>query len=909
MQENIFTKRNFNAVMCMKNFINRWKNHGYEKGESQKFWIDFLQTLGVKNVSQKIFFEQQINGKFIDAVIPDKKILIEQKSIGKNLSDAFSQAKNYDNELPFNKKSRWIICSDFQSFHIHDMNSPKNPPIIIFLQDFEKNLDKFKIFLDNNVDEIPDYLKISLQAGEIVQKLYIALRKNYLNPDDENSLQSLNKLCVRLVFCLYAESTGIFGDKKIFRNYLNKFPAQHLRTVLLNLFKIFDTKIENRDPYLEDDLKKFPYVNGNLFSEEIEIPNFNDEIKFFLLEYASRNFDWSGISPTIFGAVFESTLNPVTRRTGGMHYTSIENIHKVIDPLFLDDLNAEFISCKKNRKKLLALQEKIANLKFFDPACGSGNFLTETYISLRRLENKILEELLQGKILLGELDNPVKVSINQFFGVEINDFAVSVAQTALWISELQMLEETQKIIHKNLNPLPLKNFANIFEGNALDLDWQKICPNPDFIFGNPPFVGKTFQTPQQKADIKKFFKNSSLDYVACWYKKTFQFLLAKIQNLKIKASKNNPCEPKIQCAFVSTNSIVQGEQVLEIFADTPIIINFAYKTFTWDSESNDMAHVHCVIIGFANFHRDKKFIFDGDKKILANFINFYLDDAPNFFIKKRKSPLQKFIPQMILGNVPRDDGNLILSEDEKNILISKYPQAEKFIKIFIGGKDFLYNQKRYCLWLVNANPSEIKKIPPIYDRIKNVKKFREKSSRAGTKKFAEFPTIFTEIRQPEKNFILVPRTTSELRKYIPMDFLSPEIIIGDSNFIIPEADLYLFGILESSVHMIWTKKFCGRLKSDIRYSNTLIYNNFPFPEVTAEIREKIKKSAEKILEIRSKYESSLADLYDENLMPKELRDAHRKNDENILTAYGIKNLSDEEILQKLIELHKNLTGE
>ena len=453
----------------MKNFINRWKNHGYEKGESQKFWIDFLQTLGVKNVSQKIFFEQQINGKFIDAVIPDKKILIEQKSLGKNLDDAFFQAKNYDNELPFNKKSRWIICSDFQSFHIHDMNSPKNPPIIISLQDFEKNLDKFKIFLDNNVDEIPDYLKISLQAGEIVQKLYIALRKNYLNPDDENSLQSLNKLCVRLVFCLYAESTGIFGDKKIFRNYLNKFPAQHLRTVLINLFKIFDTKIENRDPYLEDDLKKFPYVNGNLFSEEIEIPNFNDEIKFFLLEYASRNFDWSGISPTIFGAVFESTLNPVTRRTGGMHYTSIENIHKVIDPLFLDDLNAEFISCKKNRKKLLALQEKIANLKFFDPACGSGNFLTETYISLRRLENKILEELLQGKILLGELDNPVKVSINQFFGVEINDFAVSVAQTALWISELQMLEETQKIIHKNLNPLPLKNFANIFEGNALEI--------------------------------------------------------------------------------------------------------------------------------------------------------------------------------------------------------------------------------------------------------------------------------------------------------------------------------------------------------------------------------------------------------------------------------------------------------
>ena len=911
----------------MKNFIERWKNHGYEKGEAQKFWIDLLQTLGVKNVSQKIFFEQQINGKFIDAVIPSQKILIEQKSLGKNLSDAFSQAKNYDNELPFNKKSRWIICSDFQSFQIHDMNQPKNPPQIIFLENLEKDFYRLNFLFDNLNEKISPELELSLQAGIIVGKIYDALLSQYVNPNSPESLQSLNKLCVRLVFCLYAESSGVFGKRKIFRDFLEK--SRNIRRDLILLFDVLNTPIQNRDNYLEDELKIFPYVNGGLFSEKnIEIPNFNEKIKNLLLEEASSNFNWSGISPTIFGAVFESTLNPITRREGGMHYTSVENIHRVIDPLFMDDLNEEFISCKKNRKKLLAFQDKISNLKFFDPACGSGNFLTESYISLRRLENKILKELLGEKILLGEFENPIKISINQFYGVEINDFAVSVAQTALWIAELQMLQETQEIIHKNLNPLPLKNFANIFEGNALDMDWQKICPNPDFIYGNPPFVGKTFQTPQQKADIKKFFKNSSLDYVACWYKKTFQFmnlcndknssnqknLLAKIndENNKIctKIILPNKICTKIQCAFVSTNSIVQDEQVLEIFADTPIIINFAYRTFTWDSESADKAHVHCVIIGFANFHRDKKIIFDGDKKILANHINFYLDDAPNIFLKARKNHFDEKIPKIFVGNRPTDGGNLILSEDEKNSLLKKFPDAEKFLKICVGGRDFLHNEKRYCIWLVDANPSEIKKIPPIYERIKKVREFRKNSKSLSTQKKSETPQLFLKISQPEKKFLFIPQLSSEKRKYIPIDFLDAEKIVLDPNFIIPDADLYLFGILESSVHMIWTKKFCGRLKSDIRYSNTLIYNNFPFVEVGEKMREKICESAEKILEVRAKYNgASLADLYDENIMPKDLREAHRKNDENILSAYGFKNLSEEEILQKLIELHKNLTGE
>ena len=678
------------------------------------------------------------------------------------------------------------------------------------------------------------------------------------------------------------------------------------------------------DLFLADIFSNFPYVNGHLFDEKIKIPKITSDIKYYLFATPSDlpNFNWSKINPTIYGSVFETLFTSTnsektsadkkrqleeeqTQREGGIHFTTVSNIHKVIDNLFLNDLYAEFASCKKNPEKLLALQNKIANLKFFDPACGSGNFLTESYISLRRLENKILQELGDGDI---------KVSINQFFGIEINNFAVELAKLALWISELQMANETAEILGKKINPLPLKNFANIFEGNALTLDWKNICPQPNYIFGNPPFVGKTFQTPQQKADIKHFFKNASVDYVACWYKKTFDFLNfcePKITDKSISANqkfdKNNFCEPKIECAFVSTNSICQGEQVPEIFATAPIIINFAYRTFTWDSESNDMAAVHCVIIGFANFHRDKKIIFDGDNKIFAKNINYYLLDAENYFITKRQKTLQNFIPKMFYGSKPADGGFLILSEDEKNILIEKFPDAKKFIKNLIGAKDFLHNEKRFCLWLVDATPADIKKIPPIYDRIKKVAEFRLNSKKIQTQRDAETPYLFQEIHHTEKNFILFPRVSSENRKYIPIDFLDKNFIASDANFIIPDANLFLFGVLESSVHMIFTKTFCGRLKSDFRYSNTLIYNNFPFPDKNF---EKISLTAEKILQVRKKYsDSTLAELYDENLMPKDLRDAHKKNDLAVMEAYGFdKNLSEDKIVAELLKLYQNFCG-
>jgi len=918
-----------------KKFSQRWKGRGDEKSDCQTFWLDFLQNVcGVEDVAEFIFFEERVklqHKSFIDATIPSTHVMIEQKSLDKDLSrpikqsdgtflTPYQQAKRYANELPYSKRPRWIVACNFAEFRVYDMENPQAAPEIIFLEDLPQELYRLKFLVDADNQAVSREVEVSLQAGEIVQKLYATLRKNYLNPDDAKSLQSLNKLCVRLVFCLYAESTGVLGDKNIFRNYLNQFKPEHLRKNLIELFKVLDTPIADRDPYLSDDLKIFPYVNGNLFSEAIEIPNFNDEIKFFLLEYASRNFDWSEISPTIFGAVFESTLNPVTRREGGMHYTSIENIHRAIDTLFLDDLRKEFLACKKNRRKLLALQDKIAALKFFDPACGSGNFLTESYISLRRLENDILKELLGSQITIGELDNPVKVSINQFYGVEINDFAVSVAQTALWISELQMLDETAEIIHRDLNPLPLKSYANIFEGNALKIDWWSIfkikneelkiendnadnsiinsqLSIPNYIFGNPPFVGHQWRTPAQVEDMKIAFhdydKHGKLDYVCAWYNKTADF---------IKGT-------RIEAAFVSTNSICQGESVKtmwKFFFAKGMQINFTYRAFRWDSESTDKAHVHCVVIGFANFARPQKIIFDGDKKIFAKNINGYLLDAPNIFIENRGNPPKDF-PKMTKGSQPTDGGNLILSEDEKISLLKKFPHAEKFVREFIGAEEFLHNKKRYCLWLVDAQPSDIKKIPPIYDRIKKVADFRKTSKRKQTLKAADIPQLFSEIRQPTKKFLAVPKVSSEKRKYIPMAFMNPEIIVADSLQTISEADLFLFGILTSNVHMIWTNFACGRLEMRINYSAKIVYNNFIFPERD----EKIVATAQKILDVRAKYaESSLADLYDAVLMPKDLRDAHKKNDLAVMSAYGFPaDWQDEEILSELMKKYAALTGQ
>lgn len=716
-----------------KAFAKNWKDRGYEKGDSQIFWVELLTTVfGVTEISQFISFEDQVHldhTSFIDGYIEKTHVMIEQKSINKSLTAAirqsdgsiltpFEQAKRYSSELPYSKRPRWIVTSNFRSFYIYDMEKPGGDPEIILLENLEKEYYRLQFLVDEGNTNLQREMEVSIAAGEIVGLLYDALAKQYADPTTERAMKSLNILCVRIVFCLYAEDAGIFGQHGLFHDYLEEFDARKMRKAMIELFRILDTKPEERDPYLKDDnpqLAAFPYVNGGLFAnEDIEIPPFTEEIRDLLLEKASADFDWSEISPTIFGAVFESTLNPETRRSGGMHYTSIENIHKVIDPLFLDDLKNELeeiqqITVQKTKdKKLRDFQTKLANLRWLDPASGSGNFLTETYISIRRLENEVIKELQRGQISFGfDESSPIQVSINQFYGIEINDFAVTVAKTALWIAESQMMKETEDIVHMDLDFLPLTTNAFIVEGNALKLDWESIVPKMQlsYIMGNPPFVGTKNMNTEQKKDAKLVlsdWKNyGTLDYVSCWYKKAADFI-------------NNTL---IHCAYVSTNSICQGEQVANLWEPlfkAGVKIDFAHRTFQWDSEASLKAHVHCVIVGFSQVGGNVKKIFSDGRMTLAKNINPYLVDADNVFIVSRKTPISD-VPKMYIGCEMKDDGNYVMTEDEKNIFLQNEPQAEKYIHPYMMGKDFIARKSRYCLWLKDILPSELKNILKLWN--------------------------------------------------------------------------------------------------------------------------------------------------------------------------------------------------
>ena len=898
-------------------FVDQWAGHGYEKGDTHTFWLQFLRdVLNVAEPEKYIKFEVPVKLKhtsFIDAFFPDSKVIIEQKSLkenleqGKSQSDGstltpYEQAQRYGSSLPYSMRPRWIIVSNFKQFLIYDMET-LTAPTKILLEELPEKFHVFNFLIDSTENKIHIELDLSLKAGEIVGKLYDALHSQYINPENTESLQSLNKLCVRLVFCLYAESAGIFSKHKIFRDYLQV--SRNIRQDLILLFEVLNTPIDKRDPYLADELKIFPYVNGGLFDGFIEIPNFTSEIKNLLLDEASGNFNWSGISPTIFGAVFESTLNPVTRRAGGMHYTSIENIHKVIDPLFLDELTDEFkqiiSSPVKSRKKiLLDFQNKLAALKFFDPACGSGNFLTESFICLRRLENNILRELFGAQIQLGEFNNPVKVSIQQFYGVEINDFACTVARTALWIAELQMIKETMEIIHRDLDFLPLKSYVNIIEGNALSLDWKNILPSDvNFIMGNPPFVGASMMNATQKNDAVNIFGkiklSNSIDYVGAWYHIAAKFMTGT----------------KIKTAFVSTNSITQGEQVAplwkKIFENYGMQIIFAHKTFRWDSESTQKAAVHCVIIAFADKSLSIiKKIFDGDNIQIVKNISPYLIDAENILIESRSKPICD-VPKMTHGNKPTDDGNFIFSEEEANAFCRKYPEHAHLLHRYIGGKDFLHGVPiRFCLWLKDIPPNEFSGNKEIMRRLNNIKIFREKSSAAPTRKAADTPYKFFSTPQTNSNYIALPSTSSERRKYLPIKFLTAEVIPNSDLCIIPDATLFHFGVLISSVHMAWIKTVAGRLKSDFRYSASVVYNNFVWCQPTDKQKRAIELTAQKILDVRKNYpDATLADLYDPLTMPKDLRDAHKENDAAVLTAYGFDlKMSESEIARRLMQLYE-----
>ena len=786
-----------------------WKGRGYEKGESQLFWTTLLSdVLGVEDVSAYITFEEQVkldNTSFIDGIIPSTHVLIEQKSIDKDLrkpikqSDGtlltpFQQAKRYSAELPYSQRPRWIVTCNFKEFHIYDMERPTGEPESLLLENLGAEYYRLNFLVDVKDSNIQKEMEVSLQAGEIVGVLYDALLKQYKNPQSPETLKSLNALCVRLVFCLYAEDAGIFGKRNMFHDYLNAHRTED-RRALIDLFRVLDQKPEERDPYLSDDLLAFPYVNGGLFADEnIEIPRLGGEALDLILKRASADFDWSAISPTIFGAVFESTLNPETRRSGGMHYTSIENIHKVIDPLFLNDLKAELdavkaVTVNRTREaKLRGFQKKLAGLRFLDPACGSGNFLTETYLSLRRLENEVIATLNKDQIVM-DIGNPIQVSISQFYGIEINDFAVTVARTALWIAESQMMKATEDVVHMQLDFLPLKTSSNIVEGNALRLDWEQIAPKYElnYIMGNPPFVGQAMRTKEQASDIQTVFAPSKaggkLDYVAGWFKKAADYM---------KGS-------RIEAGFVSSNSICQGESVnllWEMLLGEGIVINFAHTSFKWTSEAKDKAGVTCVIVGFSYVSRKEKVLFTGEQYKAVDHINGYLKDAPDVFIKNRSKSINKGLAKVVQGSPPADDGRLLLSAQEREELLKKYPELDEVIKPFVGSREFINDvgYSRYCFWFANVSPGKFQHIPELMERFQYIREYRLKSPVDRIQKTADKPYLFTQNRQPDTNYLMIPRVSSEKRKYIPIGFLPPNVIASDSAVLVYNASLYDFAL-------------------------------------------------------------------------------------------------------------------
>lgn len=938
-----------------RDFASQWEGRGDERQETQRYWISLLgDVLGIVQPANAIEFEKRVkltHTSFIDAYIPATRVLIEQKSIGIDLSKAYQQsdgatltpyeqAKRYANEMPYDQRPRWIVVSNFAEIHIHDMNRPAEPPEVVRLADLEKEYYRLLFLVDTKSENIRREEQVSVQAGMLVRRLYNALLKEYRDPTAD-SLRSLNILCVRLVFCLYAEDAGLFATRTAFEDYIRSFNTANVRLALMNLFKALDTKESDRDKY-DETTKPFPYVNGGLFRDEhIEIPTITREIVDVIVDDCAP-FNWADISPTIFGAVFESTLNPDTRRAGGMHYTSVENIHKVIDPLFMEGLEAEFAqimqtTAVKTRRRLLHdFQKKLGSLKFLDPACGSGNFLTEAFLSLRRLENRVISALNDGEAVLG-LDNFIQVDISQFYGIEINDFAVTVAKTALWIAESQMVAETEKILSQNFDFLPLKTNACIVEGNALRTDWATLKPidgeglpdtglfagitthvdgtahQYDYIMGNPPFVGARMmeQGGEQKKDIQNIFGNikdvQDLDYVTGWYKKAA---------LLIQGTKT-------ECAFVSTNSICQGSQVPILWDvllnELNIKINFAYQTFRWNSESTEKAAVHCIIVGFANFDKQTKSLFsNANEKSQVYNISPYLCDGPNIFVTARKTPLCN-VPKMNFGNQPRDGGHYVINEDERNEILKKEPALEKYLRSYIGAEEFINNKKRWCLWLKNASPAEIRKSKIISEKVEAVRQFRLASSAKTTKGYAKVPNLFAQITQPDNvDFMIVPRVSSERRRYVPIGFLHSDCVSSDAVQIIPSAALYHFGILTSSVHMAWMRAVCGRLKSDYRYSKDIVYNNFPWPEAYGnrdsgggvQTASPVAHTAQAILDARAKYpDSSLADMYDEATMPPELRKAHAANDLAVMRAYGFSpDMTEGDIVASLLKMYERLTA-
>ena len=907
-------------------FAAKWADEpGYEKGQTAPFWLEFLsECLGVRNPNAIAKFEKRVDAGFPDVTIADTGVIIEQKSKGIDLDKTelrqgrkvtpFEQALSYVNSQLHSERARYIITCNFEAFRIHDLDRDVSGRQYeqVELSELEAQVHRFDFITDPANSRIERERVASIKAGELIGELHREFFPEYIDPEGEASQHAMNVLCVRLVFLLFAEDVGLFGRKGLFSDYMRSFSTEQSRRALLDLFEVLDTPEERRDPYLEASLKAFPYVDGGLFRERIEVPNFTDEIRFKLLFKLAQGFDWSKISPTVFGGVFEGTLNPDTRAQGGMHYTSVENIHRVIDPLFLDALTDEFddiiaagLSNREKSRRLRAFQDKLATLAFLDPACGSGNFLTETYLCLRRLENRVLMQLEGGQATMGFAGvRDVKVSLGQLYGIEINDFAVRVATTALWIAELQSNLESEGIIERDLEGLPLKDSANIVLANALRIDWNDVLPaeHCSYVLGNPPFVGYSNLSEEQKQDRRAIFGGAGgmLDYVACWYRQAADYIAGH----------------PIHCAFVSTNSICQGQQVEPLWR--PLFeggaqIGFAHRSFVWNSEATNMAHVHVVIVGFSRQPRVTKLLFSEGVATQADHINAYLIDAPDAFVSKRSKPICD-VPEMAQGFKPADGGHLLLSKAERDELLLEEPGAARWIRPFSMGAEFINGTERFCLWLPDITAQDLKELPLVRQRIERCREWRSAQIETGDAfKLKDAPHLLRPCGKfKEQPYIGVPKVSSERRKYIPMGFVTNGMIPGDMLYFIPTGSLYHFGIMTSQFHNAWMRVVAGRLEMRYRYSNTIVYNNFVWPNPTASQQAEIERCAQAVLDAREGYPaSSLADLYDPDngFLHMDLVNAHRDLDRAVEVAYGVKLNGDEQrIVAHLFERLSSLEG-
>lgn len=884
-------------------FSDRWKKAKVEIEDSQTFWNEFLTIFGIDRVHVARFEPRVVvfgkKGR-VDLLWPGV-LLVEQKSKDSDLDRAQGQAAEYVLGLSAKERPKFIIVSDFQRIRLCDLSHMVDKPQEFLLHELHAKTHLFDFMLGGASQRVIDEVQVNTKAAELMGDLHDALKASGYTGT------GLEVFLVRAMFCMFADHTGIFDEQRQFTRYVEEHTDVDGSNVGVNLtefFRILDIEPRSRPVKLVPLLAALPHVNGGLFKDRFEPPTFDTEMRALLLKCC--HFDWSAVSPAIFGTMFQSVTDATERRNLGAHYTSEKNILKVISSLFLDDLKADVVACGNNKRALNDLLVKISRLKFLDPACGCGNFLAIAYRELRKLDTEIrvhIKNLTSGveqRVFAQSMRESMKgaIDVDNFYGIEIEEFPCKIAEAALWLMDHKSNREYSEKIGDPYLRLPLLKTAVIVRGNALRLDWNEILPRDQasYILGNPPFVGQTYRSNDQNEDMTLVFEGvpnksrryGSLDYVSAWYVKAAQY----IQGTDIRV------------AFVSTKSITQGEQVGPLWNTLlntyHLKIQFAHQTFKWTNEAKGKAAVHCIIIGFGLSEARRPVVFDYETvesepcRVEVKHINPYLVDAPDILLFGRSKPLCEWAPEGRCGNKPVDGGNYLFNKVERDAFLSKEPMAKKYMRPWIGSQEFINGVQRYCLWLGDATPAELRAMPEVMKRVEAVRDFRLQSTSPGTRKTADTPTRFFFENMPKTTFVVIPETSSERRNYIPIAFLTPDHLTSNAVHILPNATLYHFGVLTSAAHMAWARRVCGRMKSDYRYSLGIVYNNFPWPKAPSPDRVKaVEKCAQEVLEVRKKLPGSLADLYDPLVMPAELVQAHNRLDLAVDRCYRAKPFKSE----------------